>query len=288
MSSIAYITDYKLLDNHRLNQNKEMNFWRLSTNTRFSAFGEGGLVFFLSKSKEHQNKNREKGIVGFGRLKNIFVGTPRAMWDKFTRKNGYNTYEDFIAAIERASKKGELPKNISSFYLENICFFQNPIYLSECGMEISKNVESFTYITNEASLKILEYGKENSDIWSSSYEQEKKIEEEKIGMWLAIAQEKAGEIKYNSTKQKRIQTTINGFLIENPAYHKIHGSYGNVCNIYEDSVSILMYHDQDTELKQLLGQAMIYKQYLNKAFQSRLIVQIKTLDNDEEFSELIN
>ena len=35
MSSIAYVTDYKMLDNLRLNEKKTMNFWRLSTKTNF-------------------------------------------------------------------------------------------------------------------------------------------------------------------------------------------------------------------------------------------------------------
>ena len=62
MASIAYITDAKLLDNHRLNQNRTMNFWRISTNTNFSKFGIGGLVFFLSKNKEHLSINKEKAF----------------------------------------------------------------------------------------------------------------------------------------------------------------------------------------------------------------------------------
>lgn len=70
MSAIAYITDSKLLELHRLNNHKTMNFWRSSSNISFSDFGEGDLVFFLSKDKIHQRK-REKGIVGFGRVKEI-------------------------------------------------------------------------------------------------------------------------------------------------------------------------------------------------------------------------
>ena len=52
MSAIAYITDSKLLELHRLNAHKTMNFWRLSTKNNFSDFGKDDLVFFLSKDKE--------------------------------------------------------------------------------------------------------------------------------------------------------------------------------------------------------------------------------------------
>ena len=74
MSAIAYITDSKMLELHRLNNHKTMNFWRLSKNINFSDFSTGDLVFFLSKDKEHRNKS-EKGIVGFGRVSKINVSS---------------------------------------------------------------------------------------------------------------------------------------------------------------------------------------------------------------------
>ena len=61
MSSIAYITDSKMLEMHRLNAHKTMNFWRLSNKINFSDFNKGDLVFFLSKDKQHLRK-KEKGI----------------------------------------------------------------------------------------------------------------------------------------------------------------------------------------------------------------------------------
>ena len=82
MSSIAYITDSTMLENHRLLRNKTMNFWRLSTNINFSDFGIGDLVFFLSKDRVHRRKG-EKGIIGFGRLKELRVYSPSTMWRKY-------------------------------------------------------------------------------------------------------------------------------------------------------------------------------------------------------------
>ena len=63
MGAIAYITDSKLLELHRLNAHRTMNFWRLSAKTGFTDFQKGDLVFFLSKDKAHMRK-KEKGIVG--------------------------------------------------------------------------------------------------------------------------------------------------------------------------------------------------------------------------------
>ena len=138
MSAIAYITDSKMLELHRLNNHKTMNFWRLSNNINFSDFNVGDLVFFLSKDKEHKN-GKEKGIVGFGRMSEISLASVKSMWDKYGVLNGYRSLAEFKEAIIKVSKDKKLPKKISGFYLENVTFFQ-PIYLSECGMKISTNI----------------------------------------------------------------------------------------------------------------------------------------------------
>lgn len=52
MSSIAYITDSKMIQYHRLNGNRSLNFWRPSVNMNFSDFNKGDLLFFLAKGTE--------------------------------------------------------------------------------------------------------------------------------------------------------------------------------------------------------------------------------------------
>ena len=103
MSSIAYITDSTMLENHRLLRNKTMNFWRLSTNINFSDFGIGDLVFFLSKDRVHRRKG-EKGIIGFGRLKELRVYSPSTMWRKYGKDNGYISKKSFEDALKKVSK----------------------------------------------------------------------------------------------------------------------------------------------------------------------------------------
>ena len=53
MAAIAYVSDDKMLDFHRINGSQEIVFWRLSTK-KFSSFQPGDLLFFLSKSYEHK------------------------------------------------------------------------------------------------------------------------------------------------------------------------------------------------------------------------------------------
>lgn len=289
MASIAYVTDSKLLDNHRLNQNKTMNFWRLSTNTNFKEFGIGGLVFFLSKNKEHMSANKEKGIIGFGRVSNIYLASPKTMWDKFEKSNGYNSYEEFSESIIKVNKNHELPKKLSSLYLENVCFFQAPIYLSELGIDISKNVESYIYIKpNEAVIKLLEYGKASSDIWSSGIDVDKVISEEEIGAILSLAQANTGDIKLSGNKLNNSLKDVDNYLKSNPIYRRVHGSRFNLYNIYEDNLTIVFYHNKDIDIRIIIGQALLYKRYLEKYYPHSLSILFKTTDNDEEFSELVN
>ena len=119
MSAIAYVTDSKMLELHRLNNHETMNFWRLSNNVNFSDFGKGDLVFFLSKDKEHK-KRSEKGIVGFGRVTDISVASVKTMWERHGIYNGYNSLNEFKEAILRVSKDRKLPSKISSFLLEDV------------------------------------------------------------------------------------------------------------------------------------------------------------------------
>lgn len=287
MSSIAYITDHKMLDNHRLNQNKTMNFWRLSTRVNFTNFSIGGLVFFLSKNKEHLSSKKEKGIIGFGRVKDIYVLSPKVMWKKFGKENGYNSYKEFVEAIKRFSKDHKVPKKISSLYLENVSFYQTPIYLSECGIEISNNVESYVYIKpDEAVIELLEYGKKNVDIWSGEKDQIEIIDEEEIGAALALAHEKTLDIK----NYKRIPNDVKKYLKENDKVHLIHTSMTNMYKVTDNKVNVILYHTKSDDIRTIIGQTILYKKYFKKYYPKDVELEFKTIDNifsDKDYIGLI-
>ena len=72
--------------------------------------------------------------------------------------NGYQDQKSFKDAILRVAKAKTLPASISSLILKDIVFFQAPVYLSEFGMRISNNLESFIYLDKddpEMTVKIL-------------------------------------------------------------------------------------------------------------------------------------
>ena len=277
MASIAYITDYKMLDNHRLNQNKTMNFWRLSSRVNFTDFGIGGLVFFLSKNKEHQNNKKEKGIIGFGRIKDIYVLSPKTMWKKFNKENGYNSYKEFSNAMIKFSKDHKIPKKISSRYLENVSFYQTPIYLSECGISISKNVESYVYIKpDEAVIKLLEYGKNNIDLWSSVDKQIQIIDSEEIGAALALAHAKVKDIK----PFKRVASETNKFLLNHPEYHLIHTSLTNIYKVKDSKLEVVLYQTKKDDIRTIIGQAVLYKKYFKEYYPKEIEIEFITTNNE--------
>lgn len=171
MSSIAYITDKNMIEFHRLNGNSTISFWRPSAKKRFTDFNHGDLLFFLAKGTELKQTG-EKGIIGYGRYQHSVQHSFRQMWNLYGNQNGYESTDDFKDAILRVSKSKTLPTSLGSLILNEIVFFQAPVYLSEFGMKISNNLESFIYLdkdnpqmTVNILLKANEIG---VDAWSSA------------------------------------------------------------------------------------------------------------------------
>lgn len=164
MSSIAYISDEKMIEFHRLYSHDEINFWRLSTR-EFSDFTKNDFLFFLVKTP----LRKEKGIVGFGKLNEMQDLSVRQMWNRFGTKNGYHTYESLHEAIASANKQEKLPKKCSCLTLKEVVFFEAPLYLSDFGFKLHDNLESFTYIDThqDTTSKILEAAIDiGRDLWS--------------------------------------------------------------------------------------------------------------------------
>lgn len=168
MSSIVYVTDDKLIEYHRLQGNDEINFWRPKANKSFSNFDVGDILFFLVKKSERAN-SKEKGIVGYGHLKEINELSLNSCWKIFGSKNGANTKEEFHRMVMKLSKD-EIPKKLQCLILERVVFFQAPVYLSEFEIFISNNVESYLYLdklANNGTIDVLKKAKDvGIDAWS--------------------------------------------------------------------------------------------------------------------------
>lgn len=287
MSAIAYVTDSKMLELHRLNNHETMNFWRLSNNVNFSDFGKGDLVFFLSKDKEHK-KRSEKGIVGFGRVTDISVASVKTMWERHGIYNGYNSLNEFKEAILRVSKDRKLPSKISSFLLEDVTFFQ-PVYLSECGMKISSSVESYIYLKpEEVVISLLDLAKQSGDLWSDFNNNREKIEREKLLYSLFAAHEKIGDIPGSEKGYRKATRVLKAYAEEHPEYRFIRGSRSELYCLGKQSLDILIYEDKDIDRRTLIGQAQLYRYYLGYYYHRDVAVRFLTSERNEDNEYFMN
>lgn len=170
MSSIAYITDHDMIEYHRLHGNKNIAFWRPSSQKGFQHFHIGDYLFFLTKGTE-KGKEREKGIIGYGRFYRESVCSVSQAWKKYGTMCGYGTLPQFKQAVISVNKAHELPKQIHCLLLERVIFFQAPIYLSEFSINISKQIESYIYLNQDQpdiDLRLLEKAMHiGTDMWNN-------------------------------------------------------------------------------------------------------------------------
>lgn len=258
MSSIAYVTDNRILEFHRINGNKAINFFRYN-NQNFTDFKQGDLLFFLTKER---NKQKEKSIVGYGRCKNIGKYTIKQAWNKFGILNGFFTFEEFKNFIKNDM---ENTKYISCIYLEDILFFQNSIYLSDFGLKIDPQLSGFTYLdkNDDITSKILNSG--IVDVWSLALGKtsEDEIQTSKTIHYLINTVEKISPMVLNKTSKTKALSLLDNItglkkLRENSfEYYKVEG---NGIIIYLPFIYYSYNHDE--RLKDLLGHMILIKEYL--------------------------
>lgn len=169
MASIAYITDRNMIEYHRLNGNRTINFWKPSTQKKINDFKQGDYLFFLAKGTE-KGIQREKGIIGYGKLDKIRTMSLEKMWYEYKKMNGFESKQQLIDAISKVTKEHNIPKSIQCMILKEVTFFQTPIYLSEFDIPLSKQIESYTYIDKEGlnvtSLILKKAEEFGMDLWS--------------------------------------------------------------------------------------------------------------------------
>lgn len=273
MSAIAYVTDAKMLEIHRIDRRHRANFWRLSSQNNFRDFQEGDLLFFLSKDKKCQRK-KEKGIVGYGRAVRFNEASVAVMWKRYGVANGYDTLMDFKNAIQKVSKDHQLPKRISSIYLTDVNYFQTPIYLSDYGMNINTNIESYCYLKKDIVISILEDNLCNVDSWSQHEESSENIRKEIARYQLWLAQEKVSDFPLPEKVRKKLSNRRKKILAANDRFEKLMNSCFIFYEFHQEQLFVYFLHEDKVDVRYYLGQrellqksyAPIYKGYPWKFF----------------------
>ena len=264
MSSIAYVTDQKMIEYARSTGIRTLNFWRLSMRN-FEHFTQGGLLFFVDKRFIHPD-SREKGIIGYGRfVKNVKM-TPRKMWSEYEKQNGYHSYEAFLDAIVSANKSGDVPKTIQSMELSDLVFFSGPVYLSEIDNPLPIQLESFTYLDRKdpmVTLRVLDKGKSiGIDTWYQAINPHltlKTIDQHRQEQLLR-AHLQTVEPAFSKQQLKLISTFKYDSIINTIAYEKIGTTF-----------QIVLPYTASKQQYTLLGIISVIK---NNSFQRNLLFKI--------------
>lgn len=275
MASIAYITDRDMIEYHRLNGNTSINFWKPSNEKKMSNFKNGDYLFFLAKGTE-KGKKREKGIIGYGKLSQSYIHTFTQMWTKYGTRNGYPNKKDLYNAIIKVTKKKSMPEHLNCLLLQDVVFFQAPVYLSEIGLEISNKVESYFYIDKVDMMntsKILEVAENiGIDVWSSLFTKNEVIDLKRDAQ-IQIIQNIYQKLKSNYyTPYDEIRLSkFSSILVEEQKNIKFIG-YSKIEYIQFREDSIVIYipcivntNDFMKKLQFLIGHYILYKGYLQES-----------------------
>ena len=230
MASIVYVTDKKMIENHRLYGSNDLNFWRPLSQTGMKRFFEGDLIFFLTNLDIPGVK--EKGVVGYGRFVRKERLGLKTMWRKYGRKNGYENFEELEKAIMEYAP--EVPDKLSCLYIDRVVFFHRPVILSEIGFYVNSNLESFTYLDNGQQDYTYALLKEASlggvDLWAMTVgnndAREDWFEKDLVRYKLNDIQNKVKDLHFSDAVRKENEEAMHELISKYPDIQKI-STHGN-------------------------------------------------------------
>ncbi len=281
MSSVAYILDDKILEFHRYQGNRCINFWRLSLQG-FERFDVGDFMFFVDKRKNHP-VTQEKGIIGFGRATAIRAMSPQFLWNTYETENGFPSKEQFYEALVNAASIHKIPNQIQSIYLEDVTYFKDAVYLSEISSDLVQKLDNGIYLEDKGidlSLRVIEKGIEiGLDPWVELTNPSEKplitiIDEAKVGEVLNSI-----KIQWTQTQEKTIKA-YDGSYRAGMFVYKVEENRLKVC------APISNFKAQYIEMLGIRAYIAARIDYLNLQF---VIVSRSTVGKDsEEIIDLTN
>ena len=269
MSSIAYVTDEKMLEYHRLCRNKDILFWRLSSRKKFTDFRKGDLLFFFARPTH----SRRKGLVGYAHFDSVRRLSLKQMWDQFGTATGYDSKERLEDAITKAAK-GPVPKQMSCLYLTDVVFFLSPIFPEEAGLEIPKNLESYCYLDRnnpKVTVEILQIAAERGiDLWSAAENTEPEVifAQDEIRHKFAVICKEIGK-ESGSEKERNLCSRLAKERIAEDGWEMIRGSRTDCIKAEQDTVTIALPYavqanDRDLRIRELFGRMAMYRLMLEQ------------------------
>lgn len=271
MSSIAYVTDEKMIEYHRLCGSRTMNFWRLSSKKDFKDFRKGDLLFFYSRGRH----SRKKGFVGYAHYAGAHKMSVRQMWNRYGTENGYDSMKQLEDAIRRAAKDRPVPEKMNCLYLTDAVFFQSPVYPEEAGLEINENLESYCYLDQnnpQVTVRILRLAERNGiDLWSASqtFEPVDVFRQDEFRHNLAVISAIIGKEGWNQKETVRARKLAQNKAAEE-GWEYIRNSRTDCLNLTREKAVIAIPFISQTKNRQLriaelIGKIELYRLYLKMA-----------------------
>lgn len=293
MSSIAYVTDSKMLEYHRLCRNRTILFWRLSNRKKFSNFKKGDLLFFFSRP----NHGRKKGLIGYAHYDSIKRLSLQQMWKQYSEATGYETKQRLEEAISKAAK-GEVPKIMHCLYLTDVVFFISPVYPDEIeGLEIPTTLESYIYLDkNDADItvKILKVAaKHGIDLWSADPKKnpDEIFKNDVIRQEISFMHSNFGKDTRNEKEKKYCYQLAKNKIVEQN-WELIRGSKDDCLYLDKNKIRIAIAfhyqnHDRNVRIRELLGKIAMYHYFINKRKFDRIVQFDILMDNPEKNKDIL-
>ena len=133
----------------------EVNFWRKNT-ANFNVLTQGEPFFFLVKNE--RGVQGERTVLGKATYERFEVLTVNEAWDKYRNANGDEDKNSFITRMNDMFETDTHNGAIGCIILSDFQAFDNPVYLSDIGVEFKNSVVSGKGITELEVNAILEYG----------------------------------------------------------------------------------------------------------------------------------
>ena len=294
MSSIAYVTDEKMLEFHRISRNRSILFWRLSSKKKFSDFHKGDLLFFYSRPFH----GRRKGLIGYAHFDSTRRLSLRQMWKDYGEATGYASMDLLREAISKASR-GDIPKTMSCLYLTDVVFFRSPIYPEDIGIEIPSNLESYCYLDRtdpSVTVKIFDLAdRYGIDLWSEDehVSQNQVFRKDEIRHELAVIRKTLGK-ESGTEKERLICRKAASERITEPGWELIRGSRTDCVKIDEKTTYIgvpyaAQANSRDQRKRELVGKIAIYRMLAKQYKPDRPVMfEIITDKVPEDIKELVD
>ena len=148
MAAVVCVTDNKMIEYHRLNENQSINFWRPSARFNIKKLYPNDLVFFLSTNK-NQGSGNKKVLVGYGHFVKENIMSLKRMWNKYGCKNGCGSEQELYESIKLHTDV--IPPKIHCLEIIDVVYFGQPVYPEEFGIssKVNKYLESYAYLNDE-------------------------------------------------------------------------------------------------------------------------------------------